>query len=120
MLLAPMWRGLAHPHDVVQRLHYLLAGRQAILAMDLVKVDIIHRETFERRINCRQYVLAGQAYAVLGRCRLYEHLCSHDHFVAAEQIPQYATRRDFAGAVRIRVGRVEEGIPPSTAARTLG
>jgi hypothetical protein len=58
---------LAGSDDVVERLHRLLERRVRVEAVDLVEVDVVEAEPLERRVDCRQNVLARESPAVRAR-----------------------------------------------------
>jgi hypothetical protein len=102
--------GLARLHHLVQRGHGLLDRRLVVPPVDLVQVDVIGAEPPQRRVDRGEHMLAGQAPVVGALTHREVHLGGQHVVVPPGEEPAQQVSRDLlAHAVRIGVGRVEEG-----------
>jgi hypothetical protein len=84
-------------------------GRNGVVAVDLVEVDIVGLEAAQTRLDRVHDVSTGSAHIVPTRAGASVDLgCNHYVFTSNVQISEGLAQRDFAMSFGVNVGGVEE------------
>ncbi|MDT4867197.1 hypothetical protein FQZ97_1020930 [compost metagenome] len=97
-------------HQVVQRAHGFLDGRDRVEAVDLVEVDVVQLQAPEARLHAVHDVVARGAGRVHALAAGFAQHLGRDHHAVARhlQVLQRLTGDGFGEAVGVHVGGVDE------------